>query len=113
MNTLNREEAKQLLANIEVVKAWAAGKTIQFRKEGTGEWRNAMDAPMGFIYPKEPYRIKPREALAVYKSDAVGPVGLFSTRFDADAYIRAEERLYRNKTNAPTFEVVTLVEAVK
>lgn len=110
-NTLTKKEAEDLLRNIDVVKAWASGRQIQFKHE-KGDWRDAGDiAPLGFINNKERYRVKPREAVAVYKSDKVGPVALFSNRSDADAFILSKKTFFPT-TNEPTYEIVKMVEEI-
>jgi len=52
---VNREEAANIVANIEVIKAFAEGKTIQFNQGA--KWADTEN--VGFTMPNVWYRIKP------------------------------------------------------
>lgn len=42
---MNRDEAKGIVKHFEVVKAFAEGKTVQYRSQLTGDWRDSSGAP--------------------------------------------------------------------
>lgn len=109
MNTLTRQEAKQLLNQLPIAKAWAEGSIIQYKREGTGEWVDANPhAPLGFVFSGFSYRVKPREIFAIYKNG----------QFDTTRLDRASCQVYIDGYNSSTrfmtpakFEIVKMVEA--
>lgn len=77
---MNREQAATLLSNIEFVKAFAEGKTVQLRVKGSKCWSEA--SYPDFQTRNMEYRIKP-EPKQVYIS--VYPDGLRFSSYETDA----------------------------
>lgn len=107
MNTLSRSEAQALIENQDVVRAWADGKEIQYKKDGTGAWQTANPhMSLGFVFSQSAYRVKPREIWAIYRH------GQFDTtrmsKADAEAYVSG----YNYRMTVPAkFEIVKMVES--
>lgn len=61
-----REEAKELLP---IIKAFANGIDIQYRKKGNSEWNDVdTDTDVAFNYYDEEYRIKPKPKYRPFKT---------------------------------------------
>lgn len=80
---MTRSEAKVLLSNLDVLKAYAEGQHIQYRHGGDPDsvWRDAQ-AP-AFNTPLVDYRIKPRPIegwVNVYEDGSMGVLHGTKTR---------------------------------
>ena len=85
---MDRKTAIALVENIEMVKAYAQGKTIQMRyySDGTDYWRDKLE-PL-FTGNPENYRIKPEPVeLEVWYHESAGTVYAVKRIGECDEYM--------------------------
>lgn len=106
-----RTAAAAIAKNIELIKAYAEGKTIEFKHTVTGEWR-ALEAP-DFTNLPEHYRIKPEPVkygnfLILYKHKASGTTGsvTIDSLFKVTQYMLQWKEQYHMKLVDFTEEVL-------
>lgn len=86
---MKRNEAKNIIALSAVIAAFANGKTIQFDRDGRGNWKDVADP--GFRQAPSKYRIKPERKKVRVVMYAIA-------RFDDGAFF-----IRKSLKNAKTF----------
>ena len=72
---MDRSQAQKLVENIDVIKAFAEGKAVQYRRTPDSSWKDVCNPSFGL--GAENYRIKPKLAegwVVVYQNGAMGYV---------------------------------------
>lgn len=96
---MDRKHAKVILDNIDVIKAFVNGETVQYRYEGFKDWRDT-DTP--HFSPSIEYRVKPDAATISFRrylwEDSNGRIRL-SLWEDLDGYSTVTKHAVETRSN--------------